>query len=166
MSLSDIFSGAFFRTPEERKATDLIKFQRKLEWLAQDDRVGVMLENEMGRADATDGQPRPVKIEMVFKNLVPADITAEMLAGNPGFAYLQFLAEDAEAKLTFEVTAQKQRPYFWQDGKDAADCAKVTIIIDLNQPHDASRIFLAEAAAVKAPAPLAAPGHSDTRARP
>jgi hypothetical protein len=146
MSLRNIFSRAFFRSPQERKEADLVKLQRKLDWLAEDDRLGIMLENAMEKAEARDGMPPPVKIEMVFKNLVPTDITADVLESNPGFGYLQFVAEDAEAQLTLEVTAQKQRRYFWQDGKGPEVCAKVTITVDLNRPYDESRIILAKAA--------------------
>lgn len=166
MSLSDIFSRAFFRSPEERKADDLEKLKRKLTWLAEEDRLGIMLENAMEKSDARDGMPPPVKIELVFKNLVPTDITAEVLDSNPGFAYLQYLARDAEARLVIEVTAEKQRPYFWQDGKDTAVCARLTITIDLNLPYDDSRILLTEVAAAKEPASLAGPGCNDSKARP
>lgn len=162
MNLSDIFLRAFFRSPEERKAADLAKLQRRLTWLAEDDRLGTMLENAMENAEARDGMARPVKIEMVFKNLVPSDITAEVLDKTHGFAYLQYLAEDAEAKLVLEVTAQKRRPYFWQDEKDLADYTKLSITIDLNQPYCDSRILLAAGAEAKEPAtsftPPRAPG--------
>ncbi|MEZ0226044.1 MAG: hypothetical protein ACAH83_15930 [Alphaproteobacteria bacterium] len=161
MSLREIFSRVFFRSPQERKEADLLKLQRKLARLMEDDRLGLMLENAMATAEARDGEPLPVKIEMVFKNLSPSDITAKVLENSHGFAYMQFVAEDAEAKLTFEVTEQKQRPYFWRDGENPAIYAKVTITIDLNQPYDESRIMLAEKAPVSS-----GPAAGGVRAQP
>lgn len=146
MSLSDIFSRAFFRSPEERKAADLEKLQRKLDWLAEY-RLEMMLEDEMDRADARDAHPKPVQVEMTFRNLAPADITESVLAENDSLEFLYCLAEEAEAKLTVEVTAVKSRPFFWQDEKESAPYARFTITIDPNRPYAESSLLLAEARA-------------------
>ncbi|TAL36877.1 MAG: hypothetical protein EPN97_06080 [Alphaproteobacteria bacterium] len=160
MSLKDIFARAFFRSPEEAKAVDLEKLQRRLTRLMHNT-LDMMLEDEMDRADGKQRPPQPVTVEMVFKNLAPQDITEGVLEKNHALDYLHYLAKEAEAKLTVAVTAEKKRAYFWQDEKNAAPCARLTITIDLGRPYAESRILLAETKASSGK-----PVCSDVKARP
>jgi hypothetical protein len=162
MSLSDIFSGACFKSPEARKAADFKKLGRKLAQLA-DYRLEIMVEDAFEKADARDGKPEPVKVEMVFRHLKPEDITEARLDRNGGLDFLHYLAEDVEAKLTLEVTPVISRPFFWQSDKDVFTYAKLTITLDPNRPYSESRILLAAGAAAQSPAascPPPIPGHA------
>lgn len=144
MGLSDIFSRAFFRTPEERKAAALEKFDDKLARLT-DYRIDDMLESSFARAEEDDTTPKPIKIEMTFRDLAPGDITAADLEDSGNLEFLHYLAEEAEARLTFEVTGVKSRTAFlWKDDDAPQTYARVTIVIDPGQPYSESRVVLAD----------------------
>jgi hypothetical protein len=155
MRLSDIFSLSCFRSPEERKAADLDKLGRRLRALGQD-RLETMLENEMERADLNDREPSPVRIDMVFRNLQPRDITRDALRHSGGVEFLEFLAEDVDAKLAMTVTPETIRPLF---GLGAATTgARLSIVVDLSRPWAESVVSLGDdSGAVNSPAAPAPP---------
>jgi hypothetical protein len=143
MRLSEIFSRVCFPTPAERKQDGLEKLDSRMSWLRLD-KFEILLENEMAKAEHQGRNPEPVKVELNFRNLKPSDITAAVMKDNAGLEYLQWLAEDCRAQLTFEVTSVKSRPFFSQSDKDPAEYARITITLDMNKPYADSRVVLAD----------------------
>jgi hypothetical protein len=88
---------------------------------------------------------------MIFRDLAPEDITAEVLEESGSLEGLQFLAEDAEAQLVFEVTGVKDRSWFWREEKDKPPYAKVTVTFDFSKTYADSRIVLADGAQTPPP---------------
>lgn len=147
MRLNDIFSCAIFGSAEERKAADLKNLDRWLARLAED-RLEIMLENAMEKADNDDTEPEPVRIDKIFRHLKPEDITRAVLKKSGGMDFMEYLAECEDMQLTMTVTPEKPS-WFWR-GDDTAG-VKLSIIIDMNKGFDESRILLPEEPASPAP---------------